>query len=142
MSGRQSYEDIMYLPHHVSETRPKMTMVDRGAQFSPFAALTGLDAAMAETARLTETQAELTEDEKAALDEKIRRLQSRIDTHPQAAFTCFVPDLYKSGGSYVRVTGRVRKLDAYQRVLYLTDGRTVPLDGIREIEELDGTQRE
>lgn len=62
-----SYDDILPLPHHVSEKHPPMSRLDRAAQFSPFAALTGYEAAVEETARLTDRRIELDEGEKEAI---------------------------------------------------------------------------
>lgn len=128
------YQDILHLPHHVSPTRPRMSMADRAAQFSPFAALVGYDAAIDETARQTEAQMVLTEDRKAELDQAMQRLLDQLDRHPEAAIRYFVPDSRKEGGAYRRVTGCVKKIDFFARVLYLTDGTRIPLDDIVELE--------
>ena len=101
----EGYEDIINLPHHVSKTRPQMSMLDRAAQFSPFAALTGYDAAIKETGRLTDEKIEMDEDRKAALDMKQAYLIEMIDEQPEISVTYFLPDTKKSGGSYVTVTG-------------------------------------
>ena len=84
------YDKIINLPHHVSSTRPHMTMIDRAAQFSPFAALTGYNAAVKETARLTEQQIELDEYEKATLDQRILLLQDRLKKLPEVTITYFI----------------------------------------------------
>lgn len=135
MNDKHSYDDIINLPHHVSPKRARMSMTDRGAQFSPFAALTGFDAAIEETARLTHRRIELTEGEKAILNEKIQRILERIAEQPEIAVTYFVPDLRKTGGVYTRMTGRVKKIDAYQRVILMTDGTAIPFDEITDLEE-------
>lgn len=136
------YDDILNLPHHVSPKRAHMSMVDRGAQFSPFAALTGYDAVIQETARLTEMPAELDEDAQAALDAKLRRLRDAADSHPEVTITCFQPDDRKEGGACVRVTGQVKKIDSYAQVIVLTDNQVIPIDRILDLEgpfaELDG----
>ena len=128
------YDDIINLPHHVSATRPRMSMIDRAAQFSPFAALTGYDAAIKETGRLTERRIELTEDSRAALDRKQQLLVDNLADHPEVSVTYFVPDERKAGGAYITVTGRVKKVDDYQRLLILTDGTKIPLDEILDME--------
>ena len=128
------YGDIIHLPHHVSKTRPQMSMEDRAAQFSPFAALTGYDAAILETGRLTEDKLELGEDTQAILDRKQRYLAEIIDTKPEITVTYFVPDEKKSGGAYSTVTGFLKRIDEYERVLMLTDGRKIQLDAIFDIE--------
>ena len=128
------YDDIIHLPHHVSKTRPQMSLEDRAAQFSPFAALTGYDAAILETGRLTEEKSELGEETQAILDRKQRYLAEIIDTKPEITVTYFVPDEKKSGGAYSTVTGFLKRIDEYERVLMLTDGRKIQLDAILDIE--------
>ena len=128
------YDDIIHLPHHVSQTRPQMSLEDRAAQFSPFAALTGYDAAILETGRLTEDKLELGEETQAILDRKQRYLAEIIDTKPEITVTYFVPDEKKSGGAYSTVTGFLKRIDEYERVLMLTDGRKIQLDAILDIE--------
>ena len=128
------YGDIIHLPHHVSKSRPQMSMEDRAAQFSPFAALTGYDAAILETGRLTEDKLELGEETQAILDRKQRYLAEIIDTKPEITVTYFVPDEKKSGGAYSTVTGFLKRIDEYERVLMLTDGRKIQLDAIFDIE--------
>ncbi len=128
------YEDIIHLPHHVSATRPQMSMLDRAAQFSPFSALTGYDAAIQETGRLTHEKLELDEDVKASLDRKHERLMERIDAQPPLSITYFLPDDRKAGGSYVTVTGNLKRFDPAKRLLILTDGRKIPMDDIADME--------
>ena len=128
------YGDIIHLPHHVSKTRPQMSMEDRAAQFSPFAALTGYDEAILETGRLTEEKLELGEEAQAILDRKQRYLAEIIDTKPAVTVTYFVPDEKKSGGAYATVTGFLKRIDEYERELVLTDGRRIPLDTIFDVE--------
>lgn len=131
------YDDIINLPHHVSKKRARMSMVDRGAQFSPFAALTGYEAVIQESTRLTQSGRELAEGEIAALDEILRELMARIQTRPWAAFTCFQPDARKAGGAYVRVAGNLKRYDAVEHSLVLTDGTRIPLESIVGIEKME-----
>ena len=128
------YDDIIHLPHHVSKTRPQMSMMDRAAQFSPFAALTGYDAAIKETGRLTDEKIELGEETKAVLDRKQRYLSDMISVQPEITVTYFLPDERKSGGTYLSVTGKLKRIDEYERMMILTDGKKIPLDDIMEIE--------
>lgn len=128
------YEDIIHLPHHVSATRPQMSMLDRAAQFSPFAALTGYDEAIKETGRLTDDRIELDENTRAALDMKQAILAENINTHPEISITYFLPDAKKAGGEYVTVTGSLKRIDEYERMLIFVDGRKVPMDEITNME--------
>ena len=127
-----AYDDIIHLPHPTSPRHPRMPMIDRAAQFSPFQALTGYREAIQETACVTGEKAELTEEEKAVLDEKLRLL---TDTGNEAAFTYFQPDGKKSGGAYVTVLGAIKKLDPLEGRLVLSDGTAIPIDDILEIED-------
>src|ERR1035437_4752031 len=94
------YDDIIHLPHHISTTHPHMSAYDRAAQFAPFAALTGHDAAIAETARLTERRVELDEYSKADLNQRLCIIQDRMDEQPEVSITYFQPDQRKTGGAY------------------------------------------
>lgn len=129
-----AYEDILHLPHHVSQTRPRMSRMDRAAQFSPFQALTGLDSAMQETERQTTMKIELDENEKVVLDEKLRILQARILDNPEVFIVFYRPDAYKDGGSYCEVSGSLRRIDTVQRQLLLNDGTAIPLDDIYSVD--------
>lgn len=112
-----------------------MPMRDRAAQFSPFAALTGHGAAIAETARLTDQKIELAEDEKAVLDQKLRLL---LETGGEGTFTWFLPDAKKEGGSYAGAVGRVKKIDPLAGQIVLTDGTAIPLEAVLKIETAAG----
>ena len=128
-----AYDDIINLPHPTSAKHPRMPMADRAAQFSPFAALVGHGAAIRETARLTDRKIELTEDEKAVLDEKLGLLNA---TGGEAVFTWFLPDERKDGGTYVTAVGRIKKLDRLERRVVLAGGPVIPVEDILEIESL------
>ena len=128
------YDDIIDLPHHVSETHPPMSRADRAAQFSPFAALTGYDVAVRETARVTERRIELDEGVKAELNARLNCILEHLPEHPQVSITYFVPDEKKSGGAYRTVTGAVRKLDSFAKTLPLVDGTVVPMEEMVHVE--------
>ena len=130
------YDDIIHLPHPTSERHPRMSRQDRAAQFSPFAALTGLGAALQESARLTERRLIPDEYEQAELDKKLQYLRKNLSQQPAAVITHFVPDDRKEGGSYRRTEGRVRKLQEFERQLVLTDGTTLAIEDILELELL------
>ena len=127
-----AYDDIINLPHPTSVRHPRMPMSDRAAIFSPFAALVGHGAAIEETVRLTDHKIELTEDEKAVLDERLRRL---LNTGEEAVFTYFLPDERKSGGAYIAASGVLKKIDPLEQCAVLTDGKTIPIEDIIEIED-------
>ena len=137
MSGK--YQDIIDLPHHVSKTRPPMPMSDRAAQFSPFAALTGYEEAIGETARLTDQRRELDENELESLN---RQLQSVLDQPEEASrkisVTYFQPDGKKTGGAYVTVTDRLKKIDMDAGLLIL-EHTTIAM---RDVSSVAGVMRD
>ena len=128
------YEDIINLPHHVSKTRPQMSMIDRAAQFSPFAALTGYDAAIKETGRLTDEKIEMDEEALNILNMKFQLLVDRLADEPEITFTYFKPDERKAGGAYIDVTGKVKKVDDFERLIVMQNGTKMPMDDILNIE--------
>ena len=132
MSG--PYEDIITLPHHISATRPQMSMIDRAAQFSPFAALTGYDAAIKETGRLTEEKIEMDEEALNNLNMKFQILIDSLGDEPEVTFAYFKPDEHKAGGAYIEVTGTVKKVDDFERQIVLHNGTKIPMDDILNIE--------
>ena len=130
LKNTHRYDDIIDLPRPVSTRRSRMTNYDRAAQFAPFAALTGFDETIEETARLTDTRIELEEGAKAQLDEVLREIREHLPEQPEIRATYFVYDERKSGGAYVCVQGNVKKIDLHSGRMLLTDGRCIP---IREI---------
>ena len=127
------YEDIINLPHHQSVTRPHMSIHDRAAQFSPFAALTGYDEEVTETARLTDRKLELTEEKKTELDMKLSAIKDKVKSKPEIVLTYFIPDERKSGGKYVTVLVSVKKVDTYARTIVLSDNSVINIDDIADI---------
>lgn len=128
------YDDIINLPHHRSKTRPHMSLEDRAAQFSPFAALTGYDAAIEETARLTDRKIELDEDAKARLNEKLQYIVENLGTDMEVVITYFVPDERKSGGEYVTKRGRVKRIDENEGIVIMEDRERIKIEEICEID--------
>ena len=119
------YDDIINLPHHVSSTRPHMSIEERAAQFSPFAALTGHEDAIKETARQTEREIILDENELEILDEKLKAILSDKSDNKNIKVVYYVPDENKNGGKYVECSGRVKKMDEYRHVLVMVYGSEI-----------------
>ena len=136
MSSNSStqYNDIINLPHHVSSTRSQMPILDRAAQFAPFAALTGYDAAIKETGRLTDEKIEMDEEALNILNMKYQILVDSLDDEPEVTFTYFKPDERKAGGAYVKVTGTVKKVDDFERLIVMQDGAKLPMENILNID--------
>lgn len=131
MSG--PYEDISHLPHPTSKKHPRMSMEERVAQFSPFAALTGFGGVIRETGRLTDAQVELGESDQAELERTLNFLDSQEEEHPLVQVTYFLPDERKEGGAYVTVTGRLKRIDQAKGTLLLQEGMRIPIRDIRSV---------
>lgn len=131
------YEDILYRPRPVSTRHAPMPLPDRAAQFSAFAALTGFDAVLQESARLTEEETCLDESGKELLDRKLQRIAQDPEAAGEIVFLCYRQDEWKSGGSYVPVSGQVKKIDMYRRMVLLADGREFRIEDIRGISGVD-----
>ena len=132
------YDDIINLPHHKSDKHPHMDLYDRAAQFSPFAALTGFEAAIEETGRITDGRVELDEDEKAKLDLRFRKIRKALEDKtadkPAVTLTYFQADLQKEGGAYITMSGRIKKIDEDSRELLFEDGMRVKMDEVLALE--------
>ena len=128
--AKAEYADIIGLPHHVSKKHAPMSPTARAAQFSPFAALSGYDDLIEESARWTQERSELDESEKERLDRVLRFL---FQTGAPAEITWFVPDTRKSGGSYRTERGTVDRFDGMRRSITLSGGQTIPIDEITGI---------
>jgi hypothetical protein len=132
-----SYDDIINLPHHVSKSHAQMSMMNRAAQFAPFAALTGHSAAIEETARLTDEQQELAEEDSDALNQKMAYLREVINEHPTITITYFEHDRKKAGGMYKSIEGQLQNIDDYSQAIVLKNGEVIPLKSILDIQYTD-----
>jgi len=129
-----SYDDIINLPHHVSTKRPQMSRIDRAAQFAPFAALTGHDEAIKETARLTDERIELDESTLSILNDKIQIILDNLDIAPEVTVTYFKPDNKKFGGAYINHTGVVKRIDDFEKTVIFTDKVIIQIEDILDIQ--------
>lgn len=134
MNYNDNYDDMINFPHPVSKTHPQMPRYDRAAQFSPFAALTGHEEAIRETARQTEAWVDLEEDRKQELNEKMQEIAEHLKEAPEVTLTYFKDDDKKAGGTYVTVTGRIKKLQEYEKQLVLEDGTVIAWEKVFGIE--------
>lgn len=133
-SKDDNYNDIINLPHHVSKTHPRMSLHDRAAQFSTFAALTGHEEEINESARLTEKKLELDEDEKIRINEKLQFIKNNIDKDITVTFTYFVPDVKKAGGEYRKITGKVKKINIYEHKIIMSEGMIINIEDIIDVD--------
>lgn len=128
------YDDIIHLPNPTPTCKPRMSPLDRAAQFAPFAALTGYEAVVEEAARLTDTRLELSEDMKIMLNDKMQVILDNLASEPFVTITYFVPDSRKTGGAYVEVSGIVEHIDEYKHCIVMKDDTQIPIEQIRAIE--------
>ncbi len=127
------YDDIIRLPHHVSQNHPQMPLRDRATQFAPFAALTGYDDSIAEAGRLTTERRELSEQEQAELNRRFNFLLEQLKSKPVVDIVHFVPDERKSGGGYQSVTGSIKTISLPERMITLNSGQVIHFDDILDI---------
>ena len=130
MAEKFPYEDIINLPTYISKKHPQPTMIDRAARFAPFAAITGYEEMVLEEARITEERIDLDEGTLSILNEKLNMMQEFLDEDPEVTITYFEPDKKKSGGAYVRVTGIVKRIDEYEHLVIMTDGKKIRIEDI------------
>ena len=131
---KEDYSDIINLPHHVSRNHPQMPMEARAAQFAPFAALTGYDAVIHETARLTDKQVELEEYDNERLNRIFSELMDSLEKHPMVTVSYFKPDEHKAGGAYMTVSGKLKKIDTYEQIMKMEDGTVIPIGSIMDLQ--------
>ena len=127
------YDDIIDMPHHVSKKHPRLSMEQRAAQFAPFAALTGYESAIKETARVTDEFIELDDNSKDILDVKLQILQENIANHPQVTIIYFQPDNKKEGGSYITCNNIIKKIDVYNKAIIMLDETVIRISMIIDI---------
>ncbi|MDE7400328.1 MAG: YolD-like family protein [Oscillospiraceae bacterium] len=130
----KNYNDIIYLPHPEPKSHKRMTQRDRAAQFSPFAALTGYEDVVAETARLTDKRLELSEDRQTKINECLQAILEKISERPEVKITYFLPDKLKSGGGYTVKIGFVKWIDEVEKIVIFTDNFSIPIADIYDID--------
>lgn len=130
---KDDYSDIINLPHHTSLNHPRMSIEKRAAQFAPFAALTGYEDLVKETARLTDKRIEIDDGLKQVLNGKLQKINDNIKNKDLVTFTYFIPDLKKSGGKYVDYTGTVKKIDTFNGFIIMEDKTKIPINEIIDI---------
>ncbi len=126
----ENYDDIINLPHFTSKKHKRMSLMSRAVQFAPFAALTGLDEQVDETARHVDTKHVLTDDEKALLDMNMQILRDNIDFRPFVTLVYFIADEKKSGGSYKKIYGKVRRIEEAEGILIFENDKRIPLSDV------------
>lgn len=130
---KHRYDDLLDLPHHQSAEREHMSHHDRAAQFSPFAALTGYDAAIEETQRLTDGEISLDETAIAEINEQLSEIARHLSARWKITITYFQPDARKSGGAYLTDTGTVKKIDEVEQIVWMDSGIGIPMNRIVSI---------
>ena len=128
------YEDIVNIPRHISKVHPQATMADRAARFSPFAAISGYEDMVKEAARVTEERIDITDATKELLNEKLNMIIEFLDEEPEVTITYFEPDKKKDGGAYISITGTVKRIDEYERIVLMSDDKKIRIEEIYAIE--------
>lgn len=128
------YDDIIQLPHHQSTKRAHMSLHDRAAQFAPFAALTGHDAAIEETARLTENEIILDDTAVADINEKLYEIAQNLSENWKVSITYFRPDERKKGGKYLTDVGTIKKIKETEQLILMDSGMQIKMEQIIKIE--------
>ena len=129
-----NYDDIINMPRHISSKHPQMKIIDRTAQFAPFAALTGHKESINEASRITDSKKELDENQKEILNNKLNYILLNLDKLLEIKITYFQADLKKSGGKYVTVLASIKKIDEYNKVLVLNNGKKIKIDDLYWLE--------
>ena len=129
-------DDIIHLPHYEPKRHPRMPMAARAAQFAPFAAVAGHDAAIKEEGRITDSWTELGDTGNDELNRKMEQVITLLPQHPTVTIEYFLPDSNKSGGSYQAASGQVKRVDEYERMIELMDGRKIAIDMVKDIQGL------
>ena len=131
--SKSKYDDIINMSHHISKKHPRMSLENRSAQFAPFAALTGYEDEVEETARITDKRIEITDEIKSKINMKLQIIQEKIKTNPKVTITYFISDNKKEGGSYKTVTSNVLKIDKYNKQIILKDNKEIFISDIINI---------
>ena len=129
-----NYDDIINVPRHISSKHPQMKIIDRAAQFAPFAALTGHKESIDEASRITDSKKELDENQKEILNNKLNYILLNLDKLFEIKITYFQADLKKSGGKYITILANIKKIDEYNKVLVLNNGMKIKLDDLYWLE--------
>lgn len=128
------YDDIIQLQHHQSTKRAHMSLHDRAAQFAPFAALTGHEAAIEETARLTENEIMLDETAIADVNDKLYEISQHLAEQWRVSITYFKPDRKKQGGAYLTDVGVIRKINEIEQLIIMDSGMRIKMEQIIKVE--------
>ena len=131
--SKGKYDDIINMPHHISKKHPRMSLENRSAQFAPFAALTGYEDEVEETARIKDKKIEITDEIKSTINMRLQIIQEKINTKPKVTIKYFIPDNKKEGGSYKTVTSNVLKIDQYKKLVVLKDNTKIFISDIINI---------
>lgn len=131
---KDSYEDILFLEHPTSLRHPRMSVQNRAAQFAPFAALTGYEEALGETARQTSQRIALDEDSKENLDRKLQWLLAHKEEQIKVQITYFIEDTKKEGGRYVTEKENISRLLTYEEKIVLGSGKQIKTTDIMDLQ--------
>lgn len=141
MNNEHKYDDIINLEHHISKKHKQMSLENRSAQFAPFAALTGYDEAVKETARITDSKIFIDDGIKEIINKTIQQIKNNLNNNIQIKVTYFVPDKLKSGGKYQTKIGIVAKINEYLKIIKLEEGTEIPIEEIIELDIIKNSKK-
>lgn len=141
MNNEHKYDDIINLEHHISKKHKQMSLENRSAQFAPFAALTGYDDAVKETARITDSKIFIDDGIKEIINKTIQQIKNNLNNNIQIKVTYFVPDKLKSGGKYQTKIGIVAKINEYLKIIKLEEGTEIPIEEIIELDIIKNSKK-
>ena len=141
MNNEHKYDDIINLEHHISKKHKQMSLESRSAQFAPFAALTGYDEAVKETARITDSKIFIDDGIKEIINKTIQQIKNNLNNNIQIKVTYFGPDELKSGGNYQTKIGIVAKVNEYLKIIKLEEGTEIPIEEIIELDIIKNSKK-
>ena len=130
------YDDIIGL-EHFDPKHKRMSIYERAAQFAPFAALSGYEDDIKETARRTNKRIECSEEVYEELNRNIQYLLSILDSKPLIEIVYFVPDKKKEGGEYIIKQGNIKRIDLVNQILKFNDNEVIDLNEVIMIKVVD-----
>ena len=134
---KHKYGDIINLDYYVSKKHPQMSIMNRAAQFAPFAALTGYSDEISEASRIVDNKLELDDDSINDLNNKLLLINNNIKDKPKVSIIYFVPDKKKKGGKYIKIINNIRKIDLINDKIIFINKNKINISNIIKINILD-----
>ncbi len=136
-TDKHKYDDIIHLQHYQSSERPHMSLHDRAAQFAPFAALSGHEEAIEETARVTDAKMILDEDAIGKMNEALYAISKHLQEKWTVSITYFQPDTLKDGGAYLTDVGTIKRIDDIEKIIIMDSGMKIGMEQVMQVEIME-----